>query len=124
MSDQADSLRDRYDDFYLLRNEKAVKLFDFDTGRAFEPDFVLFLRKKDQEASAILQLFIEPKGDQLRPQDDWKQGFLGQVKAKARLETVFQGRDYTVLGLPFFNEVGQTNADFKAVFEDEALGVQ
>lgn len=68
-----------------------------------------------------MQLFIEPKGDQLRPQDDWKQDFLEQVKAKARLETVFQGRDYRVLGLPFFNEAGQTNTDFKAAFETEAL---
>ena len=121
MHDQEARLRGVYDDFYLLRNEKAVKLYDFDTGRAFEPDFVLFLRKKGQETSMILQLFIEPKGDQLRPQDDWKQDFLGQVKATARLETVFQGRDYAVLGLPFFNETGQTNADFKAAFETEAL---
>jgi type III restriction enzyme len=122
MNDQAARLRGIYDDFYLLRNEKAVKLFDFDTGRAFEPDFVLFLRKKGQEASTILQLFIEPKGDQLRPKDDWKQDFLGQVKAKARIETVFQGRGYTVLGLPFFNEAGQTNAEFKGAFEGEAIG--
>ena len=68
-----------------------------------------------------MQLFIEPKGDQLRPQDDWKQDFLAQVKAKARLETVFQGWDYSVLGLPFFNETGQANTDFKAAFETEAL---
>lgn len=121
MHDQEARLRGIYDDFYLLRNEKAVKLYDFDTGRAFEPDFVLFLRKKGDEASTTLQLFIEPKGDQLRPQDDWKQDFLAQVKAKARLETVFQGRDYTVLGLPFFNETGQTNTDFKAAFETEVL---
>ncbi len=121
MHDQEARLRGIYEDFYLLRNEKAVKLYDFDTGRAFEPDFVLFLRKKGQEASTILQLFIEPKGDQLRPQDDWKQDFLAQVKTKARLETVFQGRGYTVLGLPFFNETGQTNTDFKAAFETEAL---
>lgn len=94
-----------------------MKLFDFVNGRAFEPDFVLFLRKKGDEASTILQLFIEPKGNQLRPQDDWKQNFLEQVKATARLETVFQGREYTVFGLPFFNEVGQTNADFKAAFD-------
>lgn len=119
MHDQEFRLRDVYDDFYLLRNEKAVKLYDFDTGRAFEPDFVLFLRKKGQEVRTILQLFIEPKGDQLRPQDDWKQNFLAQVKAKARLETVFQGRDYTILGLPFFNETGQTNTDFKAAFEND-----
>lgn len=121
MHDQEARLRAVYDDFYLLRNERAVKLYDFDTGRAFEPDFVLFLRKKGEVASTILQLFIEPKGDQLRPQDDWKQDFLAQVKAKARLETVFQGRDYTVLGLPFFNETGQTNIDFKAAFETEVL---
>ncbi|WP_269780202.1 DEAD/DEAH box helicase family protein [Thioclava electrotropha] len=122
MHDQEARLRGIYDDFYLLRNEKAVKLYDFDTGRAFEPDFVLFLRKKGQEGSTILQLFIEPKGDQLRPKDDWKQDFLAQVKAQARLETIFQGRDYTILGLPFFNETGQTNTDFKAAFEAEALG--
>lgn len=121
MHDQEARLRGIYDDFYLLRNEKAVKLYDFDTGRAFEPDFVLFLRKKGEEASTILQLFIEPKGDQLRPQDDWKQDFLAQVKTKTRIETVFQGRDYKVLGLPFFNEEGQTNADFKAAFEGEAI---
>lgn len=116
MHDQADRLKNQYDDFFLLRNEKAVKLYDFATGRAFEPDFVLFLRKKGQETSSIMQLFIEPKGDQLRPKDDWKQDFLNQLQTTARLETVFQGRDYTVLGLPFFNEQGQTNVDFKAAF--------
>ena len=120
--DQEARLRDVYDDFYLLRNEKAVKLYDFDTGRAFEPDFVLFLKKKGEEASTILQLFIEPKGEQLRPQDDWKQDFLEQVKAKARLEMVFQGRDYRVLGLPFFNETGQTNKEFKATFKEIVEG--
>lgn len=116
MHDQADRLKHQYDDFFLLRNEKAVKLYDFATGRAFEPDFVLFLRKKGQDTSSIMQLFIEPKGDQLRPKDDWKQDFLNQLQTTARLETVFQGRDYTVLGLPFFNEQGQTNVDFKAAF--------
>lgn len=121
MHDQEAQLRDVYDDFYLLRNEKAVKLYDFHTGRAFEPDFVLFLRKKGEDTRTILQLFIEPKGEQLRPQDDWKQDFLGKVKAEARIDTVFQGRDYAVLGLPFFNEAGQTNTDFKAAFESEAL---
>jgi len=121
MHDQEARLRGIYDDFFLLRNEKAVKLFDFDTGRGFEPDFVLFLRKRGQNSSTILQLFIEPKGDRLRPHDDWKQEFLSKLKSNARLETVFQGRNYTVLGLPFFNEEGQTNADFKAAFEKEAL---
>lgn len=83
LHDQEARLRDVYDDFCLLRNEKAVRLYDFETGRSFEPDFVLFLRKKGQEARTILQLFIEPKGDHLRPQDNWKQDFLAQIKTKA-----------------------------------------
>lgn len=118
MHDREVNLRDVYDDFYLLRNEKALKLYDFRDGRAFEPDFVLFLRKKGKEASTILQLFIEPKGDHLRPQDDWKQDLLEEVKSMSRLETVFQGRDYSVLGLPFYNEEGQTKAEFQEVFDD------
>ena len=121
VNDQAERLRYSYDDFYLLRNEKAVKLFAFDDGQAFEPDFVLFLRKKGEDQSTVLQLFIEPKGDQLRPKDDWKQAFLVDINGQARIETVFQGRDYTVFGLPFFNENGQTNTDFKTAFEDGFL---
>ncbi|WP_422033529.1 DEAD/DEAH box helicase family protein [Roseovarius sp.] len=122
MHDQEARLREIYDDFYLLRNEKAVKIFDFKTGRAFEPDFVLLLRRKGADASTILQLFVEPKGAHLRPQDDWKQDFLSEIKNHARLETIFQGRDYGVLGLPFYNEDGQTKADFKLAFEGVLTG--
>ena len=117
LNDQADRLHERYDDFYLLRNEKAVKLYAFENGQAFEPDFVLFLRKKGEETSTILQLFIEPKGDHLKLTDSWKERFLKDIEEQGRIETVFQGRDYAVYGLPFFNETGQGNLDFKAAFE-------
>lgn len=117
LNDQAERLRERYDDFHLLRNEKAVKLFAFADGQAFEPDFVLFLRKKGEDTTSILQLFVEPKGDHLKQADSWKEAFLREIEGQGRIETVFQGRDYAVYGLPFFNEEGQTNADFKAAFE-------
>ena len=123
VNDQAERLTRHYEEFYLLRNEKAVKLYDFQTGRGFEPDFVLFLRKKGQETSTIMQLFIEPKGDHLMELDEWKQNFLGQLKEMATIETVFQGRHYIILGLPFFNEGGQTNADLRAAFEDEVFRI-
>ncbi|MDE1313381.1 DEAD/DEAH box helicase family protein [Vibrio aestuarianus] len=35
-----DDLQKKYDDVYLLRNEKHFKLYTFDDGRAFEPDFL------------------------------------------------------------------------------------
>lgn len=117
MHDQEARLRGIYDDFYLLRNEKAVKLYDFEQGRAFEPDFVLFLRKKEQSVKTILQLFIEPKGEHLFKQDEWKQVFLAMLRKQGKLETVFQGRDYEVYGLPFFNAEGQANSEFKEAFE-------
>ncbi len=118
LNDQADRLRHQYEDFHLLRNEKAVKLFAFADGQAFEPDFVLFLRRKGEDTASILQLFVEPKGEHLKQADSWKEAFLKDIAKQYRIETVFQGRDYAVYGLPFFNEQGQSNADFKVAFEE------
>ena len=118
LNDQADRLHERYEEFFLLRNEKAVKLFAFENGQAFEPDYVLFLRQKGSDVNTTLQLFIEPKGHQLKQLDIWKKTFLKKIRNIARLEIVFQGRDYAVYGLPFFNESGQENTDFKAAFRE------
>ena len=118
MHDHEAQLKSLYDEFFLLRNEKAVKLYDFDSGRAFEPDFVLFLKNKGDGVHKILQLFIEPKGEHLQIQDNWKQEFLIQLRQNARLETIFQGRDYAVYGLPFFNERGDVKSKFKDAFDE------
>ena len=67
MHDQEARLRCVYDDFYLLRNEKAVKLYDFDTGRAFEPDFVLFLRKKGEDEKHDLAAIHRTQGRPVAP---------------------------------------------------------
>ena len=36
----------KYESFYLFRNERDVRIYSFENGNAFEPDFVLFLRRK------------------------------------------------------------------------------
>ena len=74
-------LESTYDFRYLLRNERHFAIYNFADGRAFEPDFVLFLGKTNGE-SAIYQLFIEPKGNQLRLPDKWKEDFLKEIDAK------------------------------------------
>ncbi len=117
LNDHADRLKTRFAEFYLIRNEKAVKLYSFKDGQALEPDFLLFLREQDDDESKIIQLFIEPKGDHLMQLDRWKEDFLKQINPDGRIETLFQGKDYAVYGLPFFNEEGQANADFKGSFE-------
>ena len=111
LNDRVEQLRSRYDEIFLLRNEKAVKLFAFDDGQGFEPDFVLFLQEKEKTSSTtILQLFIEPKGNHLRQYDSWKEEFLKTIKI------VIQGHDYTVYGLPFFNASVQSRSDFDEAF--------
>jgi len=116
-NDQTDRLSQIYDEFYLVRNEKAVKLFSFANGQAFEPDYVLFLRKTGETASTMLQVFMEPKGNHLAEHDRWKQDFLEEIAGRGRVETVFQGRDCSVYGLPFFNDSGNGKRRFREAFE-------
>ena len=117
VNDQADSLKKRYDEFYLLRNVKAVKLFSFNDGKGFEPDFILFLRKKGAEAGSVLQLFIEPKGRHLIENDGWKQTFLRDIQWKDQIEAIGEGHEYRVYGLPFFNKDGRNYSEFKDAFK-------
>lgn len=117
LHDHADSLKERYNDFYLLRNEKTVKLFNFKNGEGFEPDFSLFLRKKDEDTGSIFQVFIEPKGKHIIPNDEWKETFLEEIEGRGRFEPLFQGNEYRIYGLPFFNEEGQTLTKFNEAFQ-------
>lgn len=98
------SLKNNYDDIYLLRNEKHFSLYNFEDGRAFEPDFVLFLKEKNTHKPIIFQTFIEPKGGHLIEGDRWKEDFLLRVAADYRMLEVFSNTEYRLLGMPFYNE--------------------
>ena len=113
-------LEEKYDEIYLVRNEKDIQIFSFDTGQAFEPDFVLFLRiKGTSDKYDNLQLFIEPKGDGLMKQDKWKNDFLKQIKQTAEIHYCTSVDNYIVWGIPFFNE--SNNKEFEVSFNDEVL---
>lgn len=115
-----DKFEEKYDEIYLIRNEKDLKIYDFAEGRPFEPDFVLFLRVKgSSDKYDNLQLFIEPKGNNLLIKDKWKNDFLKQIKAMAEVTWCTNTDDYMVWGIPFFNE--NTNAEFIATMEEGVL---
>lgn len=115
-----DKFEEKYDEIYLVRNEKDLKIYDFAEGRPFEPDFVLFLRIKGApDKYDNLQLFIEPKGDNLLVKDKWKNDFLKQIKAMAEVTWCTNTDDYMVWGIPFFNE--NSNAEFMAAMDNEVL---
>lgn len=113
-------LEEKYDEIYLVRNEKDIKIYSFETGQAFEPDFLLFLRiKGSANKYDNLQLFIEPKGDGLLRQDKWKNDFLKQIKSMADITYCTQSDNFQVWGIPFFNE--STNAEFEAAMKSDVL---
>jgi len=121
-----EKLRQRYSDIALLRNEKFFQLFDFDEGRAFEPDFIMILKKKNR-AISIYQIFIEPKGDQFKDsqgkfessKEGWKQKFLLEMEEKADTDLKLQNKHFKLMGLPFYNE--KLKKDFKEALENKIL---
>ncbi len=125
------NLEAKYKEIYLLRNEEVYKLFDFEQGRGFQPDFILFLKTKDKkkigvaETELYYQIFIEPKGNEYIGDDGtfktgkegWKEKFLEEISEKYGFEKVIKAENpnYRLIGLPFFNK--DHNKNFKTEYE-------
>ena len=90
-----------YEDIYLLRNEGHFSLYNFSDGRGFQPDFVLFLREKNGEALSY-QLFIEPKGEHLTANDQWKEDFLKEIQTEYHSKILTENSKYRIIGVPSF----------------------
>ena len=93
--------RETYKDIYLIRNERHFAIYNFSDGRAFEPDFVLFLRETNGK-SITYQLFIEPKGQHLIEQDRWKENFLKEICAECDSRILTEDSKYRVVGVGYF----------------------
>lgn len=96
-------IKDQYDEIYLLRNESHFKLYDFIDGRPIEPDFVLFLNKKNEDTKTVFQVFIEPKGTHLLEKDKWKEDFLREISDEYEVEILINNQEVRIFGLPFYN---------------------
>ena len=104
---EMDKLKLKYDEIYLIRNERHFKIYNFKDGRGFEPDFVLFLRQKAGKCLSY-QMFIEPKGKHLKEYDQWKEDFLKEIREKFKgrtldFTTVAKRQKYRLTGVPFYN---------------------
>ena len=95
------ALRRRFAKVFVVRNERELKIYDFDEGRQFEPDFVIFLQRR---ADDQLQVFAEPKGRHLLEHDAWKEKFLLEIERG------------DLIGLPFFNRDVERMARFNEAF--------
>ena len=112
LDSEIDKLKEKYDGIYLVRNERHFKIYNFEDGRAFEPDFVLFLSERSGNMLTY-QIFIEPKGRHLKEHDQWKEDFLKQIKEKFA-EKVLEFRTQSgtqkckLVGVPFYNSQNDT----------------
>lgn len=101
------NLEKKYQNICLLRNEEVYKIFDFETGQGFQPDFLLLLKSNSGEA-AYFQVFIEPKGEHLKGDDNdgWKEKFLLEISKRYGIEKPFRNESekFVLYGLPFFNK--------------------
>ena len=121
-----EKLRQKYSDVALLRNEKFFQVFDFDEGRAFEPDFIMILKKRNRIIS-IYQIFIEPKGDQFKDnqsrfessKEGWKQKFLVEIEKKSNTDLKLENKHFKLIGLPFYNE--KLEKDFEEALKNKIL---
>ncbi len=108
--DTIGNLRDTYGEIYLLRNEDVYKIYDFEKGRGFQPDFILFLKTE----KLYYQVLIESKGNQFMGdngtfkagKEGWKERFLDEISEKYGPEKIIraENQNYRLIGLPFFNK--------------------
>lgn len=126
IKDTIGNLKQEYEEIYLLRNEEVYKIYDFEYGRGFQPDFLLFLKTKEKKeskdgtkAEIYYQIFIEPKGNEYIGNDGtfkagkegWKENFLEQITEKYGFDKVIKAENpnYRLIGLPFFNNDHNSN---------------
>ncbi|MEX0686801.1 MAG: hypothetical protein WD267_10275 [Balneolales bacterium] len=62
------------------------------------------------------QIFIEPKGDHLLKTDEWKESILMTLRANHKIEQLWDGKEFTIWGMPFYNE--SSKGKFEKVFND------
>ena len=118
LKDTIGNFERKYEKVFLLRNEEVYKIYDFEKGRGFQPDFLLFLKSPKKEL--YYQVFIEPKGgDRISNEDSkWKEAFLKQISYKYGTEKILKkaNQDYVLYGLPLYNQENDT--DFKKVVNE------
>jgi type III restriction enzyme len=118
LKDTMGNFENKYEKVFLLRNEEVYKIYDFEKGRGFQPDFLLFLKSSKKEL--YYQVFIEPKGGDRISNDDskWKEAFLKQISHRYGTNKFLkaENKEYVLFGLPLYNE--KNDLEFKKMVNE------
>jgi type III restriction enzyme len=62
------------------------------------------MRLKNGNGYDNLQIFIEPKGPQLRGTDSWKADFEKEIHNEGYIQFHTQNQEFEIWGMPFYTE--------------------
>jgi len=105
-----DRLKKSFAKIWLVRNERQLCIYSFKDGKRFEPDYILFLkRKKNSKKTEQIQVFVEPKGEGYIATDKWKEDFLQELSKEGRpVFDIADSTEYKIVGCHFYNEADAT----------------
>ncbi|MFC3899659.1 DEAD/DEAH box helicase family protein [Aliicoccus persicus] len=112
-----EQLKEKYQEVYLIRNERKVKVVEINGTRGFMPDFLLYLQDQDY----TYQVFLEPKGSHLLINDQWKEKFLMSLNENSNLEVLSENENVRLLGIKFFSNEKGKREEFRKDFKEKLL---
>lgn len=119
-TDIVPKLNEKELEYFVIRNERIPELaiYSFKDGSRFEPDYLLFIRKKKIDNTyKNFQIYAEPKGTQLLEVDSWKETFLLDIEKTHVINQKNILGTYNILGLPFYNAENKIKEFEKAIDE-------
>lgn len=117
INDYVEEMKEKYNEVYLIRNERKIKIVEIDGTRGFMPDFLLYLKDRDY----TYQVFLEPKGDHLREQDKWKEEFLLSLSTRSDVEILSENENVRLIGIKFYSNSPELKNEFREDFTDKLL---
>jgi len=115
MNDYMDDLKEKYEDVYLIRNERKIKIVEINGTRGFMPDFLLYMKHD----GITYQVFLEPKGQHLLEKDQWKEEFLVSLRHREDIEVLTENDDVRLLGIKFYSEEPEVKSEFREDFKGQ-----
>lgn len=117
INNMMENLQNKYEEVYLIRNERKIKFREINGVRGFMPDFLLYL--KDNEYT--YQVFVEPKGQHLLLNDKWKERFMLSLNERDDIEVLAENNDVRLVGLCFYSDDSTKRKEFKEQFNNRLL---
>jgi type III restriction enzyme len=74
------------------------------------------MRLKNGNGYDNLQIFIEPKGPQLRGTDSWKADFEKEIHNEGSIQFHTQNQEFEIWGMPFYTE--SVKKEFEQAMQD------